>query len=82
MIFQEQLSRKPDHYPWAQEFIEAEKRVLNDKSSVLPAIYRTLMLIYHPKNMIIRTLSAIGQINLLKKFWSKLGDNLPHLMTT
>ena len=23
MIFEEQISRKPDHYPWAQEFIEA-----------------------------------------------------------
>ena len=23
MIFEEQVSRKPDHYPWAQEFIEA-----------------------------------------------------------
>ena len=23
MIFQEQVSRKPDHYPWAGEFIEA-----------------------------------------------------------
>ena len=29
--------------------------------------------------MIIRTLSAIGQIEVaVKKFWSKLGDNLPH----
>ena len=23
MIFEEQISRKPDHYPWTQEFIEA-----------------------------------------------------------
>ena len=31
------------------------------------------------KEMIIRTLSAIGQIEVaVKKFWSKLGDNLPH----
>ena len=22
MIFEEQISRKPDNYPWAQEFIE------------------------------------------------------------
>ena len=29
--------------------------------------------------MIIRTLSAIGQIEVaVKKFWAKLGDNLPH----
>ena len=31
------------------------------------------------REMIIRTLSAIGQIEVaVKKFWSKLGDNLPH----
>jgi len=22
MIFEEQISRKPDHYPWTQDFIE------------------------------------------------------------
>jgi ribonucleoside-diphosphate reductase beta chain len=31
------------------------------------------------REMIVRTLSAIGQIEVaVKKFWSKLGDNLPH----
>ena len=31
------------------------------------------------KEMIVRTLSAIGQIEVaVKKFWAKLGDNLPH----
>jgi ribonucleoside-diphosphate reductase beta chain len=31
------------------------------------------------REMIIRTLSAIGQIEVaVKKFWAKLGDNLPH----
>ena len=31
------------------------------------------------REIIIRTLSAIGQIEVaVKKFWSKLGDNLPH----
>jgi ribonucleoside-diphosphate reductase beta chain len=31
------------------------------------------------KEIIVRTLSAIGQIEVaVKKFWSKLGDNLPH----
>jgi ribonucleoside-diphosphate reductase beta chain len=23
MIFEEQIARKPDHYPWTQEFISA-----------------------------------------------------------
>jgi len=31
------------------------------------------------REMIVRTLSAIGQIEVaVKKFWAKLGDNLPH----
>jgi ribonucleoside-diphosphate reductase beta chain len=31
------------------------------------------------REIIVRTLSAIGQIEIaVKKFWSKLGDNLPH----
>ena len=48
LIFEEQLSRKPNEFPWTQDII-------------------------------VRTLSAIGQIEVaVKKFWSKLGDNLPH----
>ena len=45
MIFEEQISRKPDHYPWAQEFIEAmHNGFWTDKELVLAAIYRILML--------------------------------------
>ena len=82
MIFQEQLSRKPDHYPWAQEFIEAmHNGFWTDKEFSFTSDIQDFNVNLSPKerDMIIRTLSAIGQIEVaVKKFWSKLGDNLPH----
>jgi len=81
-IFEEQIARKPDHYPWAQDFINAmheghwtDKEFdfqsdIHDFKTILTAIER---------DIITKTLSAIGQIEIaVKKFWSKLGDNLPH----
>jgi len=82
MIFQEQLSRKPDHYPWAQEFIEAmHNGFWTDKEFSFTSDIQdfNVNLSSKERDMIIRTLSAIGQIEVaVKKFWSKLGDNLPH----
>ena len=81
-IFDEQISRKPNRYPWTEKFIEAMhngfwtdkefsfKSDVHDFKTVLTEQYR---------NSIIRTLSAIGQIEVgPKTFWAKLGDNLPH----
>ena len=82
MIFTEQVSRKPDHYPWAQEFIEAmHNGFWTDKEFNFTSDVQdfNVNLSETEKEMIIRTLSAIGQIEVaVKKFWSKLGDNLPH----
>ena len=82
MIFEEQVSRKPDHYPWAQEFIEAmHNGFWTDKEFSFSSDIQdfNVHLNEDEKEMIIRTLSAIGQIEVaVKKFWSKLGDNLPH----
>tara|TARA_B100000519_G_scaffold144856_1_gene125728 strand:- start:19748 stop:20719 length:972 start_codon:yes stop_codon:yes gene_type:complete len=82
MIFEEQVSRKPDHYPWAQEFIEAmHNGFWTDKEFSFTSDVQdfTVELNDTEREMIIRTLSAIGQIEVaVKKFWSKLGDNLPH----
>ena len=82
MIFEEQVSRKPDHYPWAQEFIEAmHNGFWTDKEFSFSSDIQdfNVHLVEDEKEMIIRTLSAIGQIEVaVKKFWSKLGDNLPH----
>ena len=82
MIFEEQVSRKPDHYPWAQEFIEAmHNGFWTDKEFTFSSDVQdfNVSLAENEREMIVRTLSAIGQIEVaVKKFWSKLGDNLPH----
>ena len=82
MIFEEQVSRKPDHYPWAQEFIEAmHNGFWTDKEFSFTSDVQDFAVELNDteREMIIRTLSAIGQIEVaVKKFWSKLGDNLPH----
>jgi len=82
MIFEEQVSRKPDHYPWAQEFIDVmHEGFWTDKEFSFTSDVQdfNVNLNETEKEIIIRTLSAIGQIEVaVKKFWSKLGDNLPH----
>jgi len=82
MIFEEQVSRKPDHYPWAQDFIEAmHNGFWTDKEFSFSSDLQdfNVSLNDQEKEIIVRTLSAIGQIEIaVKKFWSKLGDNLPH----
>ena len=82
MIFNEQVSRKPDHYPWAQDFIEVmHNGFWTDKEFNFTSDVQdfNVNLSETEKEMVIRTLSAIGQIEVaVKKFWSKLGDNLPH----
>jgi len=82
MIFDEQISRKPDNYPWTQDFIEAmhngfwTHREFNFSSDVQD--FR-VNLTEQQKQIIIRALSTIGQLEIsVKKFWAKLGDNLPH----
>lgn len=82
MIFTEQITRKPDHYPWTQDFIEAMQngfwthREFGFQSDVQD--FR-VNLSDQEKQIIIRALSTIGQLEIsVKKFWAKLGDNLPH----
>lgn len=82
MMFEEQVSRKPNNYPWTQEFIDAiwsshwtpnEFNFLSDKKQ----FYHSLS--PEQRQVVTRTLSAIGQIEIaVKTFWAKLGDNLPH----
>lgn len=82
MIFDEQLSRKPNHYPWTEQFIESmhngfwTDKEFNFKSDVQQF---KVELTDQEREIIIRTLSAIGQIEVaVKTFWAKLGENLPH----
>ena len=82
MIFNEQISRKPNLYPWTDEFIEAmhkgfwTHKEFSFKSDVQQF---KVNLTEQEREIIIRTLSAIGQIEIaVKTFWAKLGENLPH----
>ena len=81
-IFEEQISRKPNHYPWTEQFIEAmhngfwTDKEFNFKSDVQQF---KVELTDQEREIIVRTLSAIGQIEVaVKTFWAKLGENLPH----
>jgi ribonucleoside-diphosphate reductase beta chain len=82
MIFNEQISRKPDNYPWTQEFIEAmhngfwTDREFNFQSDIQDFLVN---LTEQEQQIVIRALSTIGQLEIsVKKFWAKLGENLPH----
>ncbi len=81
-LFEEQVSRKPDLYPWTQDFIGAmhsgfwTDKEFNFQSDLQD--FRVNMTT-EEQEMIVRSLSAIGQVEVsVKKFWAKLGDNLPH----
>ncbi len=82
MIFKEQISRKPNLYPWVDKYIESmHNGFWTDKEfSFKSDVQQFQVLLSAPeKEMIIRTLSAIGQIEIaVKTFWAKLGENLPH----
>lgn len=82
MIFDEQISRKPNNYPFTEKFIEAmhngfwSDKLFNFQSDIHDF---KVNLSEKEREIIIRTLSAIGQIEIaVKTFWAKLGENLPH----
>lgn len=82
MLFEEQFSRKPNLYPWTQEYIDAmwqghwTPNEFDFRSDIQQ--FKT-ELTDEEREMVTRTLSAIGQIEVaVKKFWARLGDNLPH----
>ena len=82
MIFDEQISRKPNFYPWTEQFIESmHNGFWTDKEFSFKSDVQQfkVKLTEQEKEIIIRTLSAIGQIEVaVKTFWAKLGENLPH----
>lgn len=82
MIFDEQISRKPDLYSWSQNFIKVMHNGFwtSDEFSFKSDVQQfKTELTQQEQEIITRTLSAIGQIEIaVKKFWAKLGDNLPH----
>jgi len=82
MIFDEQISRKPDHYSWTQDFIEAmHNGFWTDKEFSFQSDKQDFMVSLddQEREIIVRALATIGQLEIsVKKFWAKLGDNLPH----
>lgn len=82
MIFEEQISRKPDHYPWTQDFIEAmHTGFWTDKEFSFSSDVQDfrVSLTEQEREIVTRALATIGQLEIsVKKFWAKLGDNLPH----
>lgn len=81
-IFDEQVARKPDNYSWAKDYIDAmHNGFWTDKEFTFTSDKQDfrVSLTEEERGIIIRTLSAIAQIEIaVKKFWAKLGDNLPH----
>ena len=81
-IFTEQVSRKPNRYPWTDQFIEAmHNGFWTDKEFSFKSDVQQFKveLSDQEREIIVRTLSAIGQIEVaVKTFWAKLGENLPH----
>lgn len=81
-IFEEQISRKPDRYPWTSKLMSSmwDGHWTSDEFDFATDIhdFKTSMT-DQEKEMTVRVLSAIGQIEIaVKLYWSKLGDNLPH----
>lgn len=81
-LFEEQISRKPDLYPWTQQFMDAmhhghwTDKEFNFQSDLHDFKVKLTDL---EREMLVKSLSTIGQVEIsVKKFWLKLGDNLPH----
>ena len=81
-IFVEQISRKPDLYPWTENFIQAmhngfwTDKEFNFQSDVQDF---KVNMTEAEREMVTRCLSAIAQIEVaVKTFWANVGQNLPH----
>ena len=81
-IFEEQISRKPDNYPWTEQFCEAmHNGFWTDKEFSFQSDVQDFKVELNDeeREMITRCLSAIAQIEVaVKTFWANVGQNLPH----
>lgn len=81
-LFEGQVARFPDRYPWTQQKIKAIQNGLWTESEFTfqsdKHQFRTQMT-EEEQQVIVRALSAIGQIEIaVKTFWAKIGDWFPH----
>jgi ribonucleoside-diphosphate reductase beta chain len=81
-IFIEQVSRKPDHYPWTEDYIQAmHNGFWTDKEFSFQTDVHDFKVNMpdNEKEMVTRCLSAVAQIEVaVKTFWANVGQNLPH----
>ena len=82
MLFLEQISREPNLYPWTREFMEAmwKGHWTDSEFNFSSDIHDfKVNLIEEEREITTKALAAISQVeNGVKKFWAKLGENLPH----
>lgn len=82
MLFEEQISRKPNLYPWTDQYVEAmHNGFWTDKEFSFSSDVQDFKVNMsdQEREIIKRTLSAIGQVEVsVKKFWANLGNHLPH----
>lgn len=81
-LFDEQISRKPNHYPWTQQYIDTmwhthwTPNEFDFRSDIQQ--FKT-ELTDQEREIVTKTLSAVSQIEIaVKTFWGNLGKNLPH----
>lgn len=80
-LFDQQIARKPNNYPWTQKYIDAmwEGHWTPNEFDFKSDYSQFKTLSNQEQEIIKRTLSAIGQVEVaVKTFWGKLGENLPH----
>lgn len=80
-LFEDQIARKPNQYPWAKEFIQTMwNNPWNADEFNFSSDYQDFKVSIsdQERRIVLKTLSAIAQIEVsVKTFWGKLGDNLP-----
>lgn len=82
MLFEPQIARRPNKYPWTKNFIHAmwdgfwNARKFTFDSDVNDF---KLEMTEKERQIVTRCLAAIAQIEVqVKRFWARLGDHLPH----
>lgn len=82
MLFEKQIARKPNHYPWTKDFIQAMwDGFWNARKFSFDSDVNDFRLIMTEEERVIvsRCLAAIAQIEVqVKRFWVRLGEHLPH----
>lgn len=82
MLFEEQVSRQPNLYPWTQTYIDNMwKGFWTPNEFNFKSDYSNFKsdLSEEERRIIVKTLSAIGQVEIaVKKYWAQLGDRFPH----